>query len=155
MQSISMFLDIAKFAGFRWTNTDVSKIQGVRHVIYISLESSLGKEYKCAKFHHFRICVTDFREGEAFLLPPYPQAAPKKPILNRIKIPSFANWDMKIVKGVAVPTMVEKSGTISDELGNNLKEIEISLVVPCLQKAFFLGTILLILTGVLGISEIR
>lgn len=62
---------------------------------------------------------------------------------------------MKIVKGVAVPTMVEKSGTISDELGNNLKEIEISLVVPCLQKAFFLGTILLILTGVLGISEIR
>ena len=32
-------------------------------------------------------CVTDFREGELFLLPliHHPGAAPKRPILNRVK----------------------------------------------------------------------
>ena len=36
-----------------------------------------------AKFHHFRICVTDFREG--YLLKPHPHswADTKRPILNR------------------------------------------------------------------------
>ena len=43
MQSISVFLDIAKFADFRWKNADVSRTQGVCHVIYIFFESSLGK----------------------------------------------------------------------------------------------------------------
>ena len=33
MQSISVFLDIAKFADFCWDNIDVSKIQGVCHII--------------------------------------------------------------------------------------------------------------------------
>ena len=35
MQSLSVFLDIAKFADFRWKNTDVSRTQGVCHVIHI------------------------------------------------------------------------------------------------------------------------
>ena len=41
--------------------------------------------YNCAKFHHCRICVTDFREG-TFLphLRPHPWVAPKRPILNRV-----------------------------------------------------------------------
>ena len=43
MQSISVFLDIAKFADFRLINTDVNKIQGVYRVIYIVFGSSLGK----------------------------------------------------------------------------------------------------------------
>ena len=38
----------------------------------------------CATLHHCRICVTDFREGGLFW-PPHPWAAPKKPILNRVK----------------------------------------------------------------------
>ena len=35
--------------------------------------------YNCAKCHHCRVCVTDFREGS------HPWVAPKKPILNRVK----------------------------------------------------------------------
>ena len=43
MQSMSVFLDIAKFADFRWKNADVSRIQGMCHVIYTFFGSSLGK----------------------------------------------------------------------------------------------------------------
>ena len=39
----------------------------------------------CAKFHHCRIRVADFREGGTFLPPPHPWAAHKKPIPNRVK----------------------------------------------------------------------
>ena len=58
----SVFLDIAKFSDFRWKNVDVSRTQGVCHVILICFGSSLGN-VNCAKFHHCRICVTNFREG--------------------------------------------------------------------------------------------
>ena len=43
MQFISVFLDITKDADFRLKNTDVSRTQGVYHVIYIFFGSSLGK----------------------------------------------------------------------------------------------------------------
>ena len=43
MQSISVFLDIGKFADFRQKNADVSKTQGMCHVIYILFGPSLGK----------------------------------------------------------------------------------------------------------------
>ena len=43
MQSMSIFLDIAKFAGYRWKNADFSKTQGVCHVIHIFFGFSLGK----------------------------------------------------------------------------------------------------------------
>ena len=43
MQSISVFLDIAQFADFQCNNADVSRIEGVCHVIYNFLGSSLGK----------------------------------------------------------------------------------------------------------------
>ena len=43
MQSISVFLDITKFADFRGRNADVSRTQRMCHVIYIFLGSSLGK----------------------------------------------------------------------------------------------------------------
>ena len=36
-------------------------------------------------FHHCKICVADFTEGGPKRLPPHPWAAPKKPILNRVK----------------------------------------------------------------------
>ena len=42
MQSISVFLDIGKFADFLWKNT-VSRTQGVWQVIHIFFQSSLGK----------------------------------------------------------------------------------------------------------------
>ena len=40
---MSVFLDISKFADFRLKNADVSRTQGVCHVIHIFFESSLGK----------------------------------------------------------------------------------------------------------------
>ena len=40
---ISVFLDTAKFADFRWKNADVSGTQGECHVIHIFFGSSLGK----------------------------------------------------------------------------------------------------------------
>ena len=44
MESLSAFLDIAKFADFRLKkNTDVSRTQGVCNVIFIVFGSSLGK----------------------------------------------------------------------------------------------------------------
>ena len=43
MQSISVFLDRAKFTDFQWKNADVSRLEGVCHVIHIFFESPLGK----------------------------------------------------------------------------------------------------------------
>ena len=35
--------DITKIAEFRWKNADISRTQGMCHVIYVFFESSLGK----------------------------------------------------------------------------------------------------------------
>ena len=43
MQSISIFIDIAKFADFRSKKADVNRTKGVCHVIYIFFRPSLGK----------------------------------------------------------------------------------------------------------------
>ena len=43
MELVSVFLDIAKFAEFREENTDVSRTQGVCHMIHKTFGSSLGK----------------------------------------------------------------------------------------------------------------
>ena len=43
MQSILVFLDIAKFADYRWKIADASRTQGVGYVIYIFFRSSLAK----------------------------------------------------------------------------------------------------------------
>ena len=42
MESISVFLDIAKLADFRLKNADVSRTQEVSHVIQIVFGSYLG-----------------------------------------------------------------------------------------------------------------
>ena len=43
MQSISVFLDIIKFADFWGKKADVTRSQGACHVIHIFFESSFGK----------------------------------------------------------------------------------------------------------------
>ena len=43
MQSISVFLNIAKFADFRLKNADVSRAEGMCHAIHIFFGSSFGK----------------------------------------------------------------------------------------------------------------
>ena len=81
MQSLSVFLDIAKTHDFRWKNANASRTQGVCQMIYIFLDL-LYVRYNCAKFYHSRICVTDFKEagdeGERFGSP-YLWAARKGP----------------------------------------------------------------------------
>ena len=47
MQSISVFLDIPKFADFQWKNANFRRTLGVRHEIRIFFGSSLGKEQLC------------------------------------------------------------------------------------------------------------
>ena len=42
IQAIYAFLDVAKF-DFWWKNADISRTQGMRHVIYLFFGSSLGK----------------------------------------------------------------------------------------------------------------
>ena len=72
---IYIFLYIIKF--------DVSKTQGVCHMIHSIFGSSLVM-YKCAMFHLCRICVTDFSEGGPFCLP-NSWATPKRIIQNKVK----------------------------------------------------------------------
>ena len=43
IESISVFLVIAKFVDLRWNNADVSRTQGVGHMTHIFFGSSLGK----------------------------------------------------------------------------------------------------------------
>ena len=47
MQSVSVFLDIGKFADFGWKNTHVSKNQGAGHDIHILITPSLGSVWLC------------------------------------------------------------------------------------------------------------
>ena len=42
-KSVSVFLDIAKFADFWWKNADVGRTKGVCHMIHISFGSPFGK----------------------------------------------------------------------------------------------------------------
>ena len=42
MQTISVFLDIAKFADYQWKNAHAGRTQGVCHVILIFFGFSLG-----------------------------------------------------------------------------------------------------------------
>ena len=66
MRSISVFLDISKSVDFQRKISDVNRAQEVFHVIHTFFGSSLGK-YSSTKFHHCRICVKDFSEGEGEL----------------------------------------------------------------------------------------
>ena len=47
MESISVYLDLAKFADFWLKSADVSRNEGVCHVIYIVFGSCLGKVKLC------------------------------------------------------------------------------------------------------------
>ena len=84
---------IAKFVDSWWKNADVSRTQGCVAWFTYFLDL-LWVRYNCAKFHYCRIYVTDFREGGPFCTPPptpYPWAAPKKPILSRVKATCHIN----------------------------------------------------------------
>ena len=46
MQSISVFIEIAKFTNFQWKNAYVSRTQGIYHMIHIFFGSPLGKIWR-------------------------------------------------------------------------------------------------------------
>ena len=46
---------------------------------FIQFLDLLQVRYNCVKFHHFRICATDFREGGLFALPPIREQHRKRP----------------------------------------------------------------------------
>ena len=85
MQSITVFLDIVKCADLRRKNADVSRTLGVCQVIHIFLDL-LWVRYNCAKFHHCRICATDFRERGLFGRPPPSLSSPEKAHLEQGQI---------------------------------------------------------------------
>ena len=98
---------------------DVSRTQGVCHVIYIFFGCFLTM-YNCAKFQHFRIYVTDFKEGRTS---PHPPAALEKLITNKVKdimvIPAHivipaqrANALYNIVKTVSGKTTFTKQKNV-------------------------------------------
>ena len=68
MNSISVLLEIAKFAGFWLKN---GRTQGVCHVINIFFGSSSDRK-NCVKIHYCRMCVTNFMEGWPLPTPPHP-----------------------------------------------------------------------------------
>ena len=77
MQSISVFLNIAKFADFRWKNADVSRTQGVWHDSYMFWIFF----WQGITVPSFIIvgCVTDFRDGGPFCPPPIREQPQKSP----------------------------------------------------------------------------
>ena len=56
MQFISVFLDIAKFPDFWWKNADISRTEGMCHVIQIFFGFSLGKVYLCQVSSLYYVC---------------------------------------------------------------------------------------------------
>ena len=108
MQFISVFSDIAKFADFRWINDDVSRIQRVLS----------GDLYIFWVFFTYVIAVQSFiiavyvwqilRRGGRPFAPPYPWAASKRSILNRVEqSKSFSNFWL-LLKEI-IPTMFHAS----------------------------------------------
>ena len=63
MQFISLFLNVTEVADFLWKMLMSAELKGcVTWAIYFF-------SHNCAKFHHYKVCVTDFREREPFWAP--------------------------------------------------------------------------------------
>ena len=71
MQSIHIFLDIAKFADFQWKVADVSRTQGVRHVIYMFFGFFLREGITVPSFITVEYLWQILGRGGSFLPPPF------------------------------------------------------------------------------------
>ena len=80
----------SKICWFPVKNAEISRTQGVCRVIHIVTGFSLGKVKLCQGLSLQDMCDR-FQGGGTFLPPPHPWAAPKKPILNRVKCISGIN----------------------------------------------------------------
>ena len=54
--------------------------------LFLYISNLLKVKYNCAKFHHFRICLTDFKERfwQILLCHSHPWAALKRSMMNRV-----------------------------------------------------------------------
>ena len=54
--------------------------------LFLHISNLLKVKYNCAKFHHFRICLTDFNErfSQILFCHSHPWAALKRSMLNRV-----------------------------------------------------------------------
>ena len=78
MQSLSVFLDTASFLISGEKMLMSTELKGyVTWFIYFL--DPLSVRYNFAKFHHCRICVTDFTEGVPFCPPAPPTTIPEQP----------------------------------------------------------------------------
>ena len=78
MQSISVFLDIAKFSDF-WRKMLMSAEFKGCVTWFMHLSNLLYVRYNCAQFYHCRICVADFRKGPLFAPLPICEQLGKNP----------------------------------------------------------------------------
>ena len=121
MQSVSVFLDIAKFVDFRWKMLMSSEIKGcITWFIYFL--DLLWVRYNCAKFHHCRICVIDFREGGTFL-PLHPWTISKRSILNRVN--NFLN-DISISSLSEIQKEIRKEELTEKDICKSMISFDIS-----------------------------
>ena len=90
------------------------ELKGLTHVIYIFFGSSLDKVFKCAKFHHCRICVRQILGRGTFLPPPSPSpgAAPKKPIHNRVKVDVLSDRQLFLHKTQILIVKMDTRNTV-------------------------------------------
>ena len=109
MPSISVFLDIPKFADFWWKM--LISVWLKRYATWFRyFFNLLWVRYNCAKFHHCRICATDFREGGLFA----PLSIHKQPRksrtwrgLSRLHILNFKLLFQLIFKSNSAETLME------------------------------------------------
>ena len=98
----------------------------------------LWVRYNCAKFHHCRICVTGFREGGLFALPPSISEQPRKsPSWTGLKS-SFLILDLFLKTGVTSVNLNE-AGNCEEEMATlNWKQIHSAKIIQFNIK-FFTG----------------
>ena len=84
--------------------------------------------YNCAKFHHYRICMTDFREGGLFF-PPIREQPRKSPSWIRLTL-STDWWKISSLYVVSVPNYWTLTKSISQKkwfFWSNLYKIEVMI----------------------------
>ena len=118
---ISWYSKICWFLIKKWRSQQSSRSVSRDLLYFMDL---LYVRYNWAKFHHCRICVTDFKE-EVLSTLSHPLAALKRPILNSIKIKnidkqwfspkSISNLSLKKTKN-GLPRPIFRTVTVSVNL---------------------------------------
>ena len=126
MQFLSVFLNVTKVTDFRWRNASFSKLKYCV-TLFIYFLDFLYVRYNCAKFHHCRICVTDFREKGLFCSLRIREQSQKgwirltikdvnKDMKNKNKFVEILFWDFLTIEQISLSPEVKRSVIISNKL---------------------------------------